>query len=178
MYIKRFVLLFVLFLSSGVKAQSIFDQVRAGNVEAVKQTLKHSPDSVNAVNEAGNSVLVIASYKGQVEIVKLLLKKGADPNLSSNEGSPILAAVFKGDIAIAKLLLKKKVLVTAVGRDGNSALHYAVLNKDAEMVKLLLKYKIDPSIKNSDGQTALSLAQAEKQELLIKLLENATKQGE
>lgn len=177
MYIKRFLFIFVLFLCSNLKAQSIFDHVRNGNLEAVKQSIKNSPDSVNAVNEAGNSVLVIASYKGQVEIVKLLLKKGADPNLNSNEGSPILAAVFKGDIAIAKLLLKKKVLLTAVGRDGNSALHYAVLNKDGEMVKLLLKHKIDPSIKNSDGQTALSLAQAEKQELLIKLLENATKQG-
>lgn len=177
MFIKRFVLLVVLIVSFNSRAQSIFDQVRAGNFEAVKETLKHSPDSVNAVNEAGNSVLVIASYKGQVEIVKLLLKKGANPNLTSAEGSPILAAVFKGDLAIAKLLLKKKVSLTAVGRDGNSALHYAVLNKDIEMVKLLLKYKIDPLTKNSDGQTALSLAQAEKQELLIKLLEKASPQG-
>lgn len=170
MFTKRFVFLVVLIVCFNSKAQSIFDHVRNGNLEAVKQTLKQSPDSVNAINEAGNSVLVIASYKGQVEIVKLLLKKGADPNLSSAEGSPILAAVFKSDLAIAKLLLKKKVSLTAVGRDGNSALHYAVLNKDLEMVKLLVKYNIDPTIKNADGQTALSLAEAEKQELIIKFL--------
>ncbi len=40
MFIKKFIFLFVLFLSSGVKAQSIFDQVRTGNVDAVKQKNK------------------------------------------------------------------------------------------------------------------------------------------
>jgi uncharacterized protein len=168
---KILTFLLLIFLSSFALGQDLFTLVRNGNLAEVKRCIKLNPDSVNATNADGNTLLLIACYKGKVDIVKYLLKKGANPNSTSGEGSPILAAVYKNDVEIAKLLLKRNVKLDAKGRDGNSAVHYAVLNHSVEMVELLLKKGIDLNIVNSDGQTALSLAKAEKQEVLIKLLE-------
>ncbi|KAJ6631778.1 hypothetical protein B0H10DRAFT_1719533, partial [Mycena sp. CBHHK59/15] len=48
-----------------------------------------------------------ASYSGHVEIVRLLLEKGADPNaLGGSYGSAIQAASDTGHLEIVKLLIE------------------------------------------------------------------------
>ncbi len=178
MFIKQFAFICFLFLSVNTFAQDLFSHVRNGNLAEVKRIINSNRDSVSAINSDGNSLLLIACYKGKTDIVNYLLKKGANPNQLSSEGSALLAAVYKNDLTISKLLLKRNVDLKAVGRDGNSALHYAVLNQNSEMVQLLLKKGVDINIENSDGQTALSIAKAQNQEVLIKLLESKSSNKE
>ena len=73
---------------------------------------------VNAIESlSGGTALFWAAFNGHAEAVKLLLEKGADPNLKTKDGTtPLLAtALVKApyrlseadSIAIAELLLKK-----------------------------------------------------------------------
>ena len=49
---------------------------------------------------------MLAAKKGNEDIVKTLIKSGANVNLSDNEGwTPLIAAAYKGHTSIVKLLL-------------------------------------------------------------------------
>ena len=60
--------------------------------------LKKDGININAVDEIGMSPVHYASRKGYRDIVKLLIEKGADVNLISNESiTPLHLAVTSGN---------------------------------------------------------------------------------
>jgi ankyrin repeat protein len=96
-----------------------------------------------------------------LDIVKLLLDHGADPNLDygfSNAWpiTPLSNAVASGDFEIVKLLCEHGAkLNVAIGKNHDSAFHYAVAYHDAPLVKLLLQHKADPNATDGHGLTPL-----------------------
>jgi hypothetical protein len=79
-------------------------------------------------------------FISNIEIVKLLLDKGADVNLTDKYGNtPLHLAASDGHIEIVKLLLEKGSDVNSKRRnDGTTPLYWAALNGHIEIVKLLL----------------------------------------
>lgn len=62
---------------------------------------------VGMVNEAGDSLLMLAAYHGHARTVAALLERGADPGLANDRGqTPLAGAAFKGDEAVARLLVE------------------------------------------------------------------------
>lgn len=56
----------------------------------------------------GNTLLMLSAYAGQTELVKELLKKGADPNRLNDLGQSIVAgAIFKAHDDVVKVLVEK-----------------------------------------------------------------------
>jgi ankyrin repeat protein len=63
--------------------------------------------------------LFSASSIGHVEVVKLLLEKGADMTAADNEGwTPLNSASLDGHIEVVKLLLEKGADVTVASNKG------------------------------------------------------------
>jgi len=57
-----------------------------GNLEEVISILnnpKQQPD-INAINKRGYTSVAVATKTGAFEVVKLLLSRGADPNIKNN----------------------------------------------------------------------------------------------
>ncbi len=87
-----------------------------GDLKRVKELLKKDPTLANRVSEyvtyyiGSGSPLKNAAARGDLEIVKLLLEHGADPNLPEEgiapRGHALHSAVCNGHIEIVKLLLK------------------------------------------------------------------------
>ncbi|GAH24901.1 unnamed protein product, partial [marine sediment metagenome] len=51
-------------------------------------------------NEEGRTSLIRASIEGQLEVVKLLLEKGADIDVKDEDGqTPLIVAVIEGEIS-------------------------------------------------------------------------------
>lgn len=103
--------------------------------------------------------------------LKLLLEAGADPNLKSPDGVPLISyPIYHGRIDEVKMLLKYKVDLSARRpvEQGSytllsdyTPLHTACLRPgphQAEIVKLLLAHGADKSAKDSLGRTALEIA--------------------
>ena len=93
---------------------------------------------------------------GNVEVIELLIEKGADVNSRSKNGaSPIRWAANSGHAKAVRCLLDHGAYVDAVNDDGDTALMGAVYECSVETVSELLKARSDVQKKNSRGETAL-----------------------
>ncbi len=83
----------------------VFDLARDGETAALAQQLDDGVPAT-AINESGDSLVMLAAYYGQLETVELLLARGADPNHANDRAqTPLAGAVFKGQVAIVRALL-------------------------------------------------------------------------
>jgi ankyrin repeat protein len=99
--------------------EKLFDLARDGEAAALAQYLDEGTPAT-ATNEAGDSLVMLASYYGHTEVVELLLARGADPNHENFKGqTPLAGAVFKGKPEIVRALL-------AAGADPNAGFPSAV----------------------------------------------------
>jgi len=101
----------------------------AGDIVKISDMLKDNPKLVYCRNKMGNTPLHLAMNMGYIDIVKLLLAKGADVNArDSYSSTPLHYAAKSGRKDIAELLLAKGAEVNAKDRDGQTPLSRAVQN--------------------------------------------------
>jgi ankyrin repeat protein len=144
----------------------------------VKQFIKEKRIGESILNmhasnpEHGHTSLTLAVLGGDVEIVKLLINKGADVNKPNLTGDSALhLATLKGNAAMVELLINKGAGLNILNSKGDHALHLAAGEGNAAIVKLLIDKGVTVDIKDSKGNTALHFAavmgNAEIVELLI-----------
>jgi ankyrin repeat protein len=114
---------------------------------------------------------------GHHEVVKLLLEKGAKPNVTALYGqhgvTPLMLAASQKDAELVELLLKHKADPNLVDARGNTALLNAVHGKSPEVVRVLLAGGANPDTTNRDGYPVLTIAvtDAANREVAAALLE-------
>jgi len=114
---------------------------------------------VSKRNHRGETPLHCSAIKGNVAMVRKLLRMGADPNTQDNAGwSPLHEACNRGNLSVAKLLLRHGAFVNQPGMARETPLHDASRNGHFQVVRLLLLSGADQHLVNNDGRTALSVA--------------------
>ncbi len=80
-----------------------------------------------------------AASSGHVEIVRLLLENGANPNITSYdwEGTPLATAARSGNKLIVELLLKHGADTTIQDSKGETALDKAKKYNHVEIIQIL-----------------------------------------
>jgi hypothetical protein len=119
---------------------------------------------------AKDTALHVAAAGHRVEIAKLLLHAGADPNSARNHrrSRPLHYAADgyvisklwneKNQVAMIRLLLKAGAEIDAQDKNGATPLHRAVRTRCAAAVKCLVDAGADAMLKNKPGSTAFHLA--------------------
>ncbi|MDB6066184.1 MAG: hypothetical protein JWR26_2392 [Pedosphaera sp.] len=135
----------------------------AGQAESVKTLLKagagvHLADDTNEPRQSGKTALAYACGEEQIEIARLLLEAGADPNHRLSYGHTLFDELcYEGGLELIRLLY-------AFGADPNAscgksdyfALKRAVSAGRLDVVQLLLlEQKADIDGGDEDGETAL-----------------------
>ena len=93
--------------------------------------------AVDARDAKGNTLLMLASYHGRAEVVKLLLKSGATVDLRNDKGqTPLGGVAFKGYVEIATLLLDAGADPVA-DQGGSTPADFATLAGKTEILSLL-----------------------------------------
>lgn len=169
--IITFILLF--FLTNFSFAQEkldVFDVARKGTVEQAKDLMKSNPQIFDVTNQEGFSPLLLACYRGNNEVAKLMIKSGCNLNLNSNMGTPLMAAIVKGNNEIAQLLIEKKADLNLADKNGITALIYAVQFQNKTVLANLIQNKADKNHKDKEGKTAFEYAVFAGNEEIINLL--------
>jgi ankyrin repeat protein len=111
------------------------------------------------------------TYYGDLERVKELLKKGADPNIKNYDGwTPLHIAASKGHVDVVRLLLEHGADPNAQDKYANTPLHWAASEGHVDIARLLLEHGADPDAEDNYGFTPLHLAVSRGRVDVVKFL--------
>ncbi|HLK56708.1 MAG TPA: ankyrin repeat domain-containing protein [Chthonomonadaceae bacterium] len=117
--------------------------------------------SPNAV--AGNiSLLYLATYFKEEQIMRLLLEYGADPDAAPTVSEPPI--LLTDSHSCIRLLVEYGANVNRVDYYKYAPLAHAVLRRDLQTVRLLLEHKADVNLRTEKDQTVLDLLQVSLEE--------------
>ena len=125
--------------------------------EVVKTLLSGDVD-ISARNVTGQTPLYLAVQESRIDLIPLLLSRGADIFAADNSGVTPFDYAMKVRGPVLDSLITAE---TAAQKDGagNTILHLAVKNKgDAYVVGKILEQKADINARNREGDTALHIA--------------------
>ena len=122
------------------------------------QALIEAPGiDVNVLNAKGESALMLTALRGQLELAKALIAKGADVNKTG--WTPLHYAGSSGQLDMIRLLLEHSAYIDAESPNGSTPLMMAAMYGNDAAVQLLLDEGAAPSLKNQLGLSALQFAQ-------------------
>ena len=139
-----------------------FDACQKGDYETVNKLLHNGIDIETQEPQLGARALHFACGYNHPDIIKLLLRKGADVNAPNfNQATPLHTACQKNNIEILNILLYYKANSNAQDKIGNTPLHNACLNYNTNSVKTIetvLKNGASINATNNGGATPLHCA--------------------
>jgi ankyrin repeat protein len=123
---------------------------RKGDIARVRELVDADPTLVNRNNEynsyymGSGSLLANAASGGHLDVVRLLLERGADPNFPQEgiapHGGALYAAVGRDDYEMAKLLLDRGAYPNPPVESSADAVWIAIRDDNRRMVQLLASY--------------------------------------
>jgi len=142
--------------------------LKGDSPKVFKVLMQHPSLKVDLANGAGETPLMIAALRGEVEAMKLLLARGAQ--LNRGGWTPLHYAASAPEPDAVALLLERGAAVDALAPNGYTALMMAAQYGTEDAAMLMLKRGADPRLRNSRGQTAADLARmAERDKLAARL---------
>jgi len=129
-----------------------------GDLAALKAAIDADPEAVVVRHgPARLTLLMLASVRGHVEAVSLLLQAGADPNaVNANGETALMLAASAGRPDVVRVLIGAGARVDAWDRFGMTALHraawgYTQCRRMSATVRALLDAGADASIPDRHG---------------------------
>lgn len=157
---------------AGHPDQSILQAAAANaEVDLVTFLLDHGA-AVNYVDKSHRTALWEASEKGDLEIVSLLLSRGAVVTRDYYFGSPLFAAAKSGDVEVGRLLIQNGADIHQRSLGLETPLHIAASSNRVDFINFLLDAGIDVNIdgEGDGGMMPLHAAAAAGAEEAVRVL--------
>ena len=170
---KMLVILSILTLSVvQVNAQDIHEAAWHGDFEKVQELLKENPELLNARGPWGWTPLQRAVYFNHSNIVRFLISKGSDVNLTTPDGETALHWSLKcGHRELAKLLIRNNAVGDIQDQWGITPLQLTVENGYTEILRMLTERRMNLMVKEKHyGRTFLHLAAIHGHLDIVKML--------
>jgi len=148
------------------KAEDVFRLIRAGDLEGLRR-LATSP---NAANPLGETPLHYAATYGSAESLRILLDRGADPNVRDRaEATPLIYGAY--DFEKIRLLVATGANINVHARNGMTPLMMAAsVHGNVAAVRYLLDKGADPNATRANGADALQTAALKSEAEAVRLL--------
>ncbi|KAF1778865.1 Ankyrin repeat-containing domain [Phytophthora cactorum] len=119
---------------------ALHEAVYSGQLEAARALVEANPSAnVNKRNQSGWTPMMAAAHRNFVDIVELLVWKGASLNLKTNDGRTALhIAAEEGHTEVIRFLLSRGALVDTPDRMHRTPLMMAAYRGHKDAVQLLL----------------------------------------
>ena len=146
--------------------KKLLDASANGSAEDVSQLLTYGVDP-NCQQSSGDNMacktaapLHLAILNDHIDVVKILLDEGADPNKKyvnnrHDERTPLIMAIFRNNSKVIELLLEAGADLNVEHKSGSTLLHLAAQHCCKDAVKALLARGADPHKVNKKGESPL-----------------------
>ena len=125
---------------------------------------------VNAADTWGTTPLLAAARAGDLEVVRLLLKAGADVNGRGGAMTPLAAAALQGNAPLVNLLLQHQADTEQRGANELTPLLDAVTLNQVASAATLVAHGASYRTLNPQGETVLQIAVRDNQPALLTAL--------
>ena len=178
--------------------QQLFDAIKAGRVDEVRQLVQQNPALTEARDANGASAILVAAYNMKPDVVNALLELGAPVDIfeasvlgkvdriedilktsparvsehAPDGFTPVALAAFFGQSAAVRALIAAGADVNAAAKNPAkvAALHAAVAGGKLEIVKAVLEAGADPNAQQQAGFRAIHEAGAKGNRAFADLL--------
>uniref|UniRef100_A0A4W3H2G0 non-specific serine/threonine protein kinase n=1 Tax=Callorhinchus milii TaxID=7868 RepID=A0A4W3H2G0_CALMI len=140
--------------------KAIIHAINDDNVPGLQHLLGSLANyDINQVNKHGTPPLLVAAGCGNIQILNLLIKKGARINLQDKSGSnAVYWAARHGHTETLKFLHEKECPLNVQDKSGETALHVAARYGNMEVVQYLCTIGANPNLQDRDQETPLHCA--------------------
>ena len=161
--------------SGSVKGTSEFrfdiEAAQTGNTLATLDLLKKGLDVNARDDQDGRTILMHAVWFGQLDVMRILIDKGADINAKNKKGvTALILATDKGNAELVRFLLDNGADVNAKDSLGYTALIKAAGRGLENIMSILLSKGADVNAATHDGYAALSYAAGSGHTDIVKTL--------
>ena len=126
---------------------------------------------VNIADNNGVTPLCLAIDRNKIEIAKLLVANGANPNFWVGNGeSPLSRAIFEKSLEMVEFLVENGAKINALDGDGYLPFHDTVTTSGAKMMKYFLQIGAPLNLRNVDGNNAMEIALMTMNQHAVKML--------
>ena len=178
--------------------QQLFDAIKAGKTDEVRQLVQQNPSLKQARDASGASAILVAAYNMKPDIVNALLELGAPVDIfeasvlgkvdrineilkssparvsehAPDGFTPVALAAFFGQPAAVRALIAAGADVKAAAKNALKvqALHAAVAGRNLEIVKAVLDAGADPNAQQQAGFRPIHEAGTNANRALAELL--------
>lgn len=138
---------------------------------AIIRKLVGAGADVNAIDQSGDSALVMAVRRNDFEVTRILLDAQANYEINDRFGqTPLILATRKGNAEMAMLLLDSGANINQKDMNGQTAFVAAIRSGRRAIAPLLAARGVDLESRDKQGMTPLMVAAAEGDDDTVKLL--------
>lgn len=145
---------------SDAASKALYATASSGDLRAVEKLLRRRADPNAYRNDNGSTPLMAACADGHVDVVRLLISKGANVNAKNCFGStPLHSGAYASNLPIILLLVERGADPNAKEKFGDTPLMTAVERMSSiTVLDALLTHGAQINERNSKGETAFDLA--------------------
>ncbi|KAG3182941.1 hypothetical protein PC128_g14441 [Phytophthora cactorum] len=134
----------------------------SSDLDKLREMITKRKMNPNAKDRFGMNAIHWASYVGELECIKELIKAGGSPTAKDSNGRNALhhACRKDHDEVVRYLVSTAKVDINSRSENQDTPLHKAVRGKSIKVVEMLLKLGADPNLRNEQNRTPLGELEA------------------
>eukprot|EP00026_Physarum_polycephalum_P007585 Phypoly_transcript_07648.p1 GENE.Phypoly_transcript_07648~~Phypoly_transcript_07648.p1 ORF type:complete len:487 (+),score=88.56 Phypoly_transcript_07648:95-1555(+) len=154
-------------------SSALHEATNAGDLAKVKELVERGEEKLDQVDGEGETALSLAAKNGNLDIVRFLLKKGANARRYEGMSSPpLFNACRAGHVEVARKLLKYEADPEGATTIGNKTtpLIIAAKHGSVEITQMLIDHGANVNTARMDSVTPIFMAAQENHVEVLKML--------